>query len=159
MMRYTVLEQNTEDIFETDKAYTLHRFGDWVDGKWYEETIEDAKQGLSVKEGIDLVEWENGHIGFIAYYNDKADCIEVVPDDEIIDDVAIYEDDYLVADANPSDIGGAMSFAELMDIINDDAELEGQTIREYVNEQYDSMRSDNFIIKTEDGHYRLTHFC
>lgn len=41
-------------------------------------TIEDAVQCLAIKEGYDLVTFEDGHIGFVAYYNDHKDGFEIL---------------------------------------------------------------------------------
>ena len=41
-------------------------------------TIEDAVQYLAIKEGYDLVRFEDGNIGFVAYYNEHKDGFEII---------------------------------------------------------------------------------
>ena len=44
-------------------------------------TIEDAIQYLAIKEGYDLVMFEDGHIGFVAYYGNEKDGFEIIATD------------------------------------------------------------------------------
>lgn len=50
----------------TDKAYSI-KFGRMA--KPQNETINDAIQLLALKDGADLVLFENGNIGFVGYYH------------------------------------------------------------------------------------------
>ena len=48
--------------------------------KIYLMTVDESIQSLALKNGADLVEFDNGDIGFIGYYNnvtfDKNNCVE-----------------------------------------------------------------------------------
>lgn len=41
------------------------------------DTIYDAIDALAIKDGVDLVRFENGNIGFVAYYNGHKDAFEI----------------------------------------------------------------------------------
>lgn len=61
------------------KAYCV-RFNN---ERTYNMTIDDAIQSLSLKEGADLVRFENGNIGFVGYYGDiptERNCFEILGD-------------------------------------------------------------------------------
>lgn len=42
------------------------------------DDIDSAIQCLAIKEGADLVRWENGNIGFIATYNEHMNGFEII---------------------------------------------------------------------------------
>lgn len=51
----------------------------WGDGNFViKDTADEAIQYLSIKDGVDLVEFPNGNIGFVAYYNNHLDAFEIV---------------------------------------------------------------------------------
>ena len=59
-------------------TYPIHFF----DSKFYdeqtsEEVLYDAIQMLALKEGCDLVQYENGNYGFIAYYGSERNGFEI----------------------------------------------------------------------------------
>ena len=68
-----VEEQNTilkEKGYDLNKIYYLH----FYDSHYTNDTIVslelyDAIQLLAIKEGYDLVEFDNGKFGYVAYYN------------------------------------------------------------------------------------------
>lgn len=41
-------------------------------------TLYDAIQGLAIKDGVDLVKYDNDRIGFVAYYNGHKDGFEIL---------------------------------------------------------------------------------
>ena len=41
-------------------------------------TIDEAIQHLDIKEGYDMVQYNNGNIGFVAYYNGEANGFEII---------------------------------------------------------------------------------
>ena len=41
-------------------------------------TIADAVQCLAIKEGYDVVQFENGNIGYVSYYNNYIDSFEIL---------------------------------------------------------------------------------
>lgn len=60
-------------------VYKIHFFDSPFHNEGYRmETIYDAIQMLAIKDGVDLVEYENGNIGFVSYYNDKRDAFEIM---------------------------------------------------------------------------------
>ena len=60
-------------------AYKTHFFESVFHDDCYElMTIKDAIQSLATKEGIDLVQYDNGNIGFVSYYNDEIDAFEIM---------------------------------------------------------------------------------
>ena len=42
------------------------------------DTIYDAIDALAIKDGVDLVRFENGNEGFVAYYNGYKDAFEIL---------------------------------------------------------------------------------
>ena len=41
-------------------------------------TVYDAIQCLAIKDGVDLVQYDNGRYGFVAYYNGNVNGFEIV---------------------------------------------------------------------------------
>ena len=74
--------------FVFDKKYKVHLFDSrYRNGTYICEEINEAIQYLSIKDGYDLVRFENGNIGFVAYYNGTENGFEILSESE--DD---YED-------------------------------------------------------------------
>lgn len=40
--------------------------------------IDDAINCLAVKDGVDLVKFDNGNLGYVGYYNGRRDIVEIV---------------------------------------------------------------------------------
>lgn len=45
----------------------------------YVKELDDAIQCLAIKDGVDLVQFDNGKLGFVAYYNGHKNCFEFEP--------------------------------------------------------------------------------
>lgn len=63
------------------KSYNVHFF----DSKYNDDctmkmSIDEAIQYLAIKDGYDLVRFENGNIGFVAYYNGVKNGFEILRD-------------------------------------------------------------------------------
>lgn len=86
-------EQYTEDLYEEQEAklsklgyeddgttlYVIHFFNTYFsDNRVDTATIYDATQELAIKDGADLVEFNNGNIGFVSYYNGHVDAFEII---------------------------------------------------------------------------------
>ena len=41
-------------------------------------TIDEAIQHLAIKEGFDMVQFSNGNLGFVAYYDGEANGFEIL---------------------------------------------------------------------------------
>lgn len=66
-------ENNDEDM------HLIHFFNSaFFDEKTREMTIYDAIQCLAIKDGYDLVAYENGNKGYIAYYNTHKNGFEIL---------------------------------------------------------------------------------
>lgn len=64
------------------KSYEVHFF----DSRYNDECtikidIDDAIQHLAIKDGVDLVRFENGNIGFVAYCNGVENGFEILGDE------------------------------------------------------------------------------
>lgn len=75
-----ILEQHMYHRNSTE-CYLLHMF----DSVFFDEchlmlTLDEAINGLAIKEGTDLVQFENGTIGFVAYYNTRCNGFEIIRD-------------------------------------------------------------------------------
>ena len=61
------------------KAYSIHFFdSDFFDEHITELTIDEAIQCLAIKDGVDLVQYENGNYGYVAYYNCADNGFEIL---------------------------------------------------------------------------------
>lgn len=63
------------------ESYLIHFF----DSVFFDEshtvmTIDEAIEYLAIKDGVDLVQYANGSIGFVAYYNGNDNGFEIVRD-------------------------------------------------------------------------------
>ncbi len=61
------------------KSYIVHFFdSDFFDEQTTELTIDDAIQCLAIKDGVDLVQYENGNYGYVAYYGTCDNGFEIL---------------------------------------------------------------------------------
>ena len=95
---YESAEQNERDcellIIEQDKilkelgfkllkCYKLHFFESrYTSNTEREMEIEDAIQCLAIKDGVDLVQFDNGNYGYVAYYNGVENGFEILNERE-----------------------------------------------------------------------------
>lgn len=68
-------------MFKSTECYLLHYFN----SEFFDEcnitlTIYDGIDGLAIKDGYDLVQFENGNYGFVAYYNGNKNGFEIIRD-------------------------------------------------------------------------------
>jgi hypothetical protein len=69
--------------FEFDKRYKIHLLDDRYKKEMIiNEEINEAVQYLSIKDGYDLVKFENGNYGFVAYYNGTENGFEILRESE-----------------------------------------------------------------------------
>lgn len=58
---------------------TYHHFDSvFSDDYTTNDTLHDAIEALAIKDGVDLVRFENGNIGFVAYYSGYKDGFEIL---------------------------------------------------------------------------------
>lgn len=84
MRDYMILVKEQDDILRENgfsflKDYKIHFF----DSKYTTNTkkemeIVDAIQYLAIKDGVDLVQFENGNYGYVAYYNGVKNGFEIL---------------------------------------------------------------------------------
>ena len=75
-----ILEQT--GILCTD-SYTVHFFDSaYTSDRTSEMDIDEAIQHLAIKDGYDLVQFENGNYGFVAYYNGCENGFEILVEEE-----------------------------------------------------------------------------
>lgn len=59
--------------------YVCHFFDSPYSNDFTEETsIENAIQRLAIKDGYDMVQFQNGNYGFVAYYNGIVNGFEII---------------------------------------------------------------------------------
>ena len=59
--------------------YRCHFFDSvFFDEQTMEFCIDEAIEALAIKDGVDIVRFGNGNIGFIAYYNDNINGFEIL---------------------------------------------------------------------------------
>ena len=74
--QYRILKEKGYDL---NKFYYLHFYDSYYTNEaTVSMEIEDAVQLLAIKDGYDLVEFENGRIGFVAYYNLNKNGFEIL---------------------------------------------------------------------------------
>lgn len=80
-------EQLYEEHIEKLKVFGLEQYSNvlchffnsvFYDEETEEYTIDEAWQHLASKDGIDMVQYENGNYGFIAYYNGHINGFEII---------------------------------------------------------------------------------
>jgi len=85
--RLFVAEQDKilmEKDFSLDKDYYIHIFEScFSDDDFIDEDINEAIQWLAIKDGYDLVQYENGNYGFVAYYNGTENGFEILRESEV----------------------------------------------------------------------------
>lgn len=72
------LIREQESMYDCD-THTIHFFDSAFFNESTEEmTINDAIECLAIKDGVDLVQFENGNKGFVAYYNTHENGFEII---------------------------------------------------------------------------------
>lgn len=79
-----LFEEQTEILkyygLDWDSEVEVHFFeSEWSKDEVYWDRITDAIDALAIKDGVDMVRFEKGTIGFVAYYNDFKEAFEFVP--------------------------------------------------------------------------------
>ncbi len=68
-----------------DGNYLCHFFDSgFTTDRTIESQIDNAIQMLAIKEGYDLVQFENGNYGFVAYYDGEANGFEIIGQGELM---------------------------------------------------------------------------
>lgn len=96
MLDYTIITKNrvykseSEEIVReqeekrnilnlTENNYVCHFFDSvWFDESYREMNIDDAIENLAIKDGVDMVQFNNGNYGFVAYYNGETNGFEII---------------------------------------------------------------------------------
>lgn len=73
-----ILEQN--GLSRTNRTEYLCHFFDSVffDEQTTEFCVDEAIEALAIKDGVDIVRFNNGNVGFIAYYNGHENGFEIL---------------------------------------------------------------------------------
>lgn len=85
-----LFEEQTEILkhygLDWDSEVEVHFFkSEWRNDEVTWDRIIDAIDALAIKDGVDMVRFEKGTLGFVAYYNGFKDAFEFVPQgDKII---------------------------------------------------------------------------
>ena len=62
-----------------DDQYLCHFFNSkFSNGRTAYYTIDDAIQCLAIKEGFDMVQFSNGNLGFVAFYDGTPNGFEII---------------------------------------------------------------------------------
>mgnify|MGYP004547911529 CR=1 FL=1 len=96
MQKYTVITRNRigenspEEIFEEQmekrtilglngSSYLCHFFeSEFFEERTEEMSVDVALECLAIKDGADLVQYENGNYGFVAFYNGRQNGFEII---------------------------------------------------------------------------------
>ena len=90
---------------DAHKFYPIHFFDD---DSMVNDTIYDAIQCLAIKDGVDLVKYNNGNYGFVSYYNGLKDGFEIYKDDVLIVDGI----EWILVKVAPEDLNEAWECAQ-----------------------------------------------
>ena len=83
-------ESSPEEIFEEQiekrtilglngSSYLCHFFeSEFFEERTEEMSVDAAIECLAIKDGVAIVQYENGNYGFVAYYNGKKNGFEVI---------------------------------------------------------------------------------
>lgn len=64
---------------DNDTCYLVHFFhSPWCHSFVDNCTLFEAIEAMAIKDGVDLVKFENGNYGFVAYYNGFSDAFEII---------------------------------------------------------------------------------
>lgn len=80
---------------DNDISFVIHFFDSaYSNDEVVVTTLYDAIQMLAIKDGVDLVKFENGRAGFVAYYNGNDNGFEIVCEESDLLDIYfdIYND-------------------------------------------------------------------
>ena len=67
--------------FTLNKEYSIHFFDShFFNEKTENIDIETAIECLAIKDGVDVVQYENGNYGYVAYYNGYENGFEILGD-------------------------------------------------------------------------------
>lgn len=70
------------DTSFSGKEINVHFFNSrFFDESYNEMNIYDALENLAIKDGVDLVQYENGNYGYVAYYNGNRNGFEILKED------------------------------------------------------------------------------
>lgn len=131
------------------------RYLDKMDDLYIDE-IEEAVQYLALKDGADLVEFEDGNIGFVGYYNDyKNNAFEILRNATRKDLYA--SDNDIELEENPEDYGFELPRYELLKrkYINDEDgfQTEYSLYQDFDEDRYVCVFGDSDIYTPEDGEF------
>lgn len=70
---------------ETIIAVDVWGCSDWIicDGEWT-WSLYDMVDRLAIKDGVDMVRFDNGNLGLVAYYSGRESYLEIITDEEKI---------------------------------------------------------------------------
>ena len=71
-----ILREKGFELFECCKIHFLE--SSYTTNTKREMEIADAIQCLAIKDGVDLVQFENGNYGYVAYYNGVENGFEIL---------------------------------------------------------------------------------
>lgn len=72
-----ILGSNEMDY--SDKVYRIHFFNSrYTHDFKVNTTISDAVEHLAIKDGVDLVQFDNSNYGYVAYYNGTENGFEIL---------------------------------------------------------------------------------
>ncbi|MBO7677442.1 MAG: hypothetical protein J6S49_08010 [Erysipelotrichaceae bacterium] len=94
--RLALIEEQNSKLkslgYDLNDVYVAHFFNSvFFNEQTESDTIDELLQRLATKDGIDLVRFENGKIGFVAYYNGETNGFEIIGNyKEIKEEVSEY---------------------------------------------------------------------
>ena len=75
-------EQNSilvSNGYDLNKSYSIHFFDSiYMHDNIMETDIREAIEFLAIKDGVDLVQYESGNYGFVAYYSGHKNGFEIL---------------------------------------------------------------------------------
>lgn len=63
------------------------------DGGYVWDVLGDTVDSLAIKDGCDLIRYENGNLGLVAYYNGRESYLEIITDEDEVARIKVALDE------------------------------------------------------------------
>ena len=69
-----MIQDEIEAIIPLNDVYAVQ----FENGETLIDSLLSASECLAIKDGVDLVRFDNGNLGLVAYYNDYTDALQII---------------------------------------------------------------------------------
>lgn len=72
-------EKETELLKKSGYDYLVYKLSEHVGITTLDYLDNDCVQAMATKDGVDMIKFKNGHLGYVAYYGNHLDFLELAP--------------------------------------------------------------------------------